>query len=161
MASKTHGYKIPTEWPLGKVAEIWWNDSMSHTAGWAPVQYYRDHQCIGPLRSVGYILNATEKSISLVQNQAAPSGHISQAIEIPTSEVVRIHVLDIDPWPNPPTPAKRPKPSMKSKTKSGASSSTRQRRAKTQSVQTIVAQITQSRPAGMVLQRAGDPVPFG
>lgn len=134
-------YKLPVKWMLGKAAEVWWNDSMSHSGGWLSPGEYKDNLGTGPLRSIGYVLKADAHSIALAQSQNGIN-HIAQVIEIPSSEVMRIHVIDIDQWPNQATKGKPPKSSGKSKTKSGSLNSMLLQLKPTLSAKTTVAPTT-------------------
>jgi hypothetical protein len=148
-------YPYPVTWPLGRVVEIWWHDSCTHSGGWASPEDYKKSITVGPLRSVGYVLQADETSISLTQSQSGFMSQISGVLAVPTSEIVRIHVLDIDPWPNQPTSEKRPKTSSKLGTPSITSRSTRRPSRVTERSKTISARTMRTSPKGTRLTAPG------
>lgn len=78
----------PLTWPLTAKLEIEWRDS--HTRGsWASPENYREHQLVGPCRSIGYVLDHEGDVVTLLQNLSAASGNVADSITIPKECILR------------------------------------------------------------------------
>ncbi len=78
--------------PLRRRVEVTWRDSASR-GGWDPVEYHRKQCGVGPVYSVGYLLQATKRVVQLAQSQSAMSGHVTDTITIPRENVIKLRTL--------------------------------------------------------------------
>ena len=78
--------------PRRRRVEVKWRDSASR-GGWEPVEDHQKRCGVGPVYSVGYLLQATKRVVQLAQSQSAMSGHVTDTITIPRENVIKLRTL--------------------------------------------------------------------
>ena len=81
-----------SKWPLHKVVEIEWIDSMTN-GGWRSIESYKGDPALALCRTAGYLVEKTKDHITIMQNQSLRSGHVSDSMSIPMVAVKSIRVL--------------------------------------------------------------------
>lgn len=84
--------KSRSKWPLGKLVEIEWIDSMTN-GGWRSIESYKADPPLAICRTAGYLLERSKDHVTVMQNQSLRSGHVSDSMSIPMVAVKSIRVL--------------------------------------------------------------------
>jgi hypothetical protein len=79
-------------WPLSTRVEVEWRDSMSR-GGWDTPEAHREKRGVGPIRSIGFLLQADKDIVQLAQSMSAVAGHVSDTITIPRENVVKMRTV--------------------------------------------------------------------
>lgn len=77
------------KWPLRSRVEVEWRDSQS-MGRWDTADSYRSRRHLGPIRSIGYLLDLSDDCVSLIQSQSIGNGDVADCITIPREAVTRI-----------------------------------------------------------------------
>lgn len=78
-----------TKWPLKRRVEVEWRDSHA-MGGWHTPENYLKDRHIGPCRSIGYVLRADDRMVTLIQSQGKTSGAVADSITIPKENIIRM-----------------------------------------------------------------------
>jgi len=76
-------------WPLKTRVEVEWRDSMSR-GGWESAASHRSQRAVGPIRSIGFLLQSDKDVVQLAQSMSGLTGHVTDTITIPRENVVRM-----------------------------------------------------------------------
>lgn len=86
--------KTQPKYPLAQCVEVEWRDS--HSRGrWGTVDDYKRDVRIGPIRSIGYVLNLDDDVVQLAQTQSSVNGDVLDSITIPREAVRKIRRVDL------------------------------------------------------------------
>ncbi len=84
--------RTEARYPLQKMMLVEWRDSSSR-GQWDSVDEYKRGSHLGPIQSVGFVLESTKDRLILIQSQSSHTWHICDSITIPAEAIVRKRIL--------------------------------------------------------------------
>ncbi len=77
------------KWPLNTRVEVEWVDSCTN-GKWASVDVHRAESRPSLCRSIGYLLERSDKRVVVAQSMSTDTGHVSDTMAIPRVAVKRM-----------------------------------------------------------------------
>lgn len=81
---------------LDRAVFVQWLDS-THGAGWNSISGHRSSCHLGPMLTIGFVVQETETHMLLAQSQSLPEEDCANTIAIPKVSIISVTKIDTEP----------------------------------------------------------------